>query len=88
MSVHPLLLRAKAIAELYAVRRSRRGFNVWRFFAWEHESCGWRKVVDDLASREDAEQHVLRRLGLTESPPPEPLPALPTVTWQPPEWFA
>ena len=64
MSVHPLLLRAKAIAELYAVRRSRRGFNVWRFFAWEHEFCGWRVIGRHFATRQEAEQDVLNRLGL------------------------
>ena len=85
MSVHPLLLRAKAIAELYAVRRSRRGFNVWRFFGWGAEVCGWRIVARDFRTRADARAYVLNRLGLSEEKPPAQLPPLPppTVIWGP-----
>lgn len=80
---HPAIECARLTASAYRVCRSQRGWNLWRFYEWNQEPCGWRVVVADLKTREDATLHLLKRLGLTDEPAPQPLlPApQPIVTW-------
>jgi hypothetical protein len=78
---HRLIDDAKRLADRYCVKPSERGFSVWRFWPWDNDPCGWRVIVADLRSRQDAETHVLKRLGLTDEPTPQPLLPKPTVIW-------
>lgn len=74
---HPDLEQARLTASAYRIRASQRGFHLWRFYPWTHESCGWRIIVADLKTRDDATLHLLKRLGLTEQAMPTPLPPAP-----------
>lgn len=70
--VHPLLIRAKELCEVFAVRPHGKGFVVWRDHGWSHERCGWRPSAY-AKDRSDAEKVVLSRfpdLGEPEPPPP------------------
>jgi hypothetical protein len=69
--VHPLLLRAKALCEEFAVRPGKGGFVVWRCRDWSHERPGWRREAA-VKAREDAEADLLKRFNLAESDAPEP----------------
>lgn len=74
---HPDLEHARLTASRYRIRPSVRGWSVWKFFDWTHEACGWRIIVADLKTRDDATLHLLKRLGLTEQAMPTPLPPAP-----------
>jgi hypothetical protein len=77
LTVHPLLEQARDSASRYAVLRSERGWNLWRFADWNQPFSGWRIAVADLKSREDGWITVLNRLGLIREDPPIPLPPAP-----------
>jgi hypothetical protein len=79
---HPAIEDARRLASVYRVLPAQRGFNVWRFFAWDREPCGWRVIVANVPTRADGWIHVLKRMGLTTETPAQPLPAPhPIVVW-------
>lgn len=79
---------ARRNASRYRIRKSERGYHLWRFYGWQSDTCGWRVIVADLKTREDAALCIARRLGLTDKPAPEPHePIMATVSWGDAEWM-
>lgn len=60
------------VAEHYRVKPSARGYCVWRFRDWDKEHPGWRVIIANIGSREEAWVRILDRLGLTAEDDPKP----------------